>query len=158
MDFGRVELYARKLGWLNSAPDKDYKPPKQKTRFEVLSISETYAHAKELPEIKGVEYLVNWMTEVGLYKQSGFGLVPVDWVDIKAWAEMTGTRFTAEEALALMAASRAYCAEYSQGSNPQRVAPDDERGYGYSPEVVSANVDANIMVLIKERDKNKASK
>lgn len=153
MDSGVVELYARKLGWLNSAPDKDFKPSKNKTRHEILSISQTYEHAKNLPEIAGQEYLVHWMTELGLYKQGGFGLVPIDWVDIESWARLTQTKITSNEAITLMAASRGYCAEHSQGSDPKREAPDDDRGYGYSPEVVSAGIDANIGALIKEQNK-----
>ena len=156
MDAGRLESYARKLGWLNSTPDKDYKPSKTKNRHEILSISETYAKAKELPDVKGLDYLVQWITEIGLYKQAGFGITPIDWQDIKAWAELTETSLTSTEALALMSASRNYCHEYSMGSDPQRESPDDDRGYGYSPEVVSANVDANIRNIIK--DQNKAAK
>lgn len=153
MDAGAVELYARKLGWLGSSPDKDYKPPKNKTRNEILSISDTYAKARELPELNGKDYLIGWLTEIGMCKSSGMGLAPIDWIDIKAWAELTQTRITSAETLTLINASRGYVAEQNAGSDPKRVAPDDDRDYGYSPEVVSAGVDANIQAIIKEQSK-----
>ncbi len=106
-----------------------------------------------MPDLGDCEYLIGWIMEIGLYKNTGFGVSAIDWGDIDCWARLTQTEITPSEALSLIGASRAYVSEYSQGSNPQRQAPDDDRGYGYSPEVVAANLDANIMSLIKEQNK-----
>lgn len=155
MDGRKFERYAAKLGWIHSAPDKEYKDKSKKTRADILSISDTYSHALNLPEIEGADHLAGWISEIGLCKQGGFGLIPIEWPDIESWSNMTGTTITPVEAVSLISASRSYCAEISKGEDPKREAPDDERGYGYSPEVVSAMVDANIKNIIKDQAKEK---
>lgn len=51
--------------------------------------------------------------ELGLQKNSGMGAVPVDWVDIKAWAQLTGTELHAEESRILRLLSFHYVSQYN---------------------------------------------
>jgi len=53
-------------------------------------------------------YLLEHFYELGWCKQSGDATVPMDWVDIKAWSDVTETNIDAWESVTLVEMSSAY--------------------------------------------------
>jgi hypothetical protein len=62
--------------------------------------------------LKGVEFteLLQYLNELGWFKNSGEVVVPIEWSDIKAWSDVTETKISAWEAVTLIEMSNAYTA------------------------------------------------
>lgn len=80
----------------------------------------------ELPE--GAEYLVALFHSAGTATQTGMGLVPLSWQEIRAFVHCTQATVTPWELGVIRKLSEAYCAEYARASDKLRQAP-------YSPVV-----------------------
>lgn len=79
------------------------------------------------PEIQlpptGVDYLVGHFFSSGQCLQTGQGLVPLSYQEIKAYDELTDAELLTWEVRILKKMSDAYCSEYSRASDPNRPAP-----------------------------------
>ena len=64
--------------------------------------------------------------ELGLQKNTGMGVAPVDWVDIKAWAQLTGTELHAEESKILRQLSFYYVSQYNNSKAHDCPAPEND--------------------------------
>ena len=80
-----------------------------------------------MPEIGGAEYLVSALSEVGEGKISDGRLTSIDWVDIKAWIDVTGAEISAGEAEALRTLSTAYVSQYYEAMKKDCPPPNIER-------------------------------
>jgi hypothetical protein len=69
------------LAWLHSAP----KAKKRKSRQEAYKDT---IESKILPD-DNIEDLIDMARECGLYSNTGMGIVPVSWQEVKAWQEAT---------------------------------------------------------------------
>ncbi len=66
---------------------------------------------------------MHYAYELGLQKSGGMGMIPIDWVDIKAWAELTGTELHAEESKLLRELSFLYVSTYNSSKSHDCPAP-----------------------------------
>lgn len=78
----------------------------------------------QLPEIPSVlNYLLGHFFSSGQCLQTGQGLVPLTWQELKAYIELNELELCTWEANIIKKMSDAYCAEYSRASDPNRPAP-----------------------------------
>lgn len=78
----------------------------------------------ELPEIpEAFSNLRELFLFMGQVLQTGMGIVPVTWVELKAFIEVNELDLTLWERRTLKKMSDAYCNEYAQASSPSRPAP-----------------------------------
>lgn len=78
----------------------------------------------ELPEIP--EYFIHLRElffMMGQILQTGMGIVPITWVELKAFIDVKELDLTLWERGMLKKMSEAYCNEYAQASSPMRPAP-----------------------------------
>jgi hypothetical protein len=73
--------------------------------------------------IEGSEYLVALLHSAGTATQTGMGLVPLQWVELRAWTETLGVQHTAWELETIRRMSEAYASEFSQASDKKRPIP-----------------------------------
>lgn len=71
----------------------------------------------------GVEYLVGHFFMSGQCLQTGQGIAPLSYQEIKAYNELTDAEMLTWEVKILKKMSDAYCSEYSRASDPNRPAP-----------------------------------
>lgn len=97
------------MGWLRATPKypKDYKGDK-KTRIATRidkGLSEGYAPINE--EYK---FMIDWWKELGMFSDLGNGPCPLTFQEVKAWAELTGSKLTSWRSRLLVKMSQQYCA------------------------------------------------
>jgi hypothetical protein len=134
-------LYARQLAFLGATPEKS-----KYSRFEMAQGNHLgqrdedgnlieIATEIQLPEIPGPwSHLLAIFSLSGQALQSGMGLTPLSWLEIKAFIDVNELDITLWERELLKRMSEAYCAEYHKASDPKRPAP-------YTPEVEENEVD-----------------
>jgi len=67
------------------------------TKFDRLSHLENATGKPHLPEILipvDVQYLWDWFMDLNNARQSGFGISPISYMELQAWAHMTGVQPT----------------------------------------------------------------
>lgn len=72
------------------------------------------------PEIGPLEHLAEWLQEVGPIQPDG---MPVNWQELSAWMQSTGTDATPWEQSALIDLSMAYAAQAMASKDPSSPAP-----------------------------------
>jgi hypothetical protein len=78
----------------------------------------------QLPEVpEQWAYLLGLFFNSGQCTQSGFGLIPLSWQEIKAFIEVNELDLMLYEKELLKKMSEAYCAESHKATDPQRPAP-----------------------------------
>tara|TARA_R110000850_G_scaffold252681_1_gene377839 strand:- start:150 stop:479 length:330 start_codon:yes stop_codon:yes gene_type:complete len=108
------------LAWLSYQSENWTKP-----RGELIAKDHKY---RELPAVKLTPYIITYAFELGLCKSGGMGAVKIDWVDIAAWATLTDTQISADDAKLLMIASKSYVFWQSKVKEDTSPAPfqDDQ--------------------------------
>lgn len=91
----------------------------------MLRLSETSEDEdeEELPDPGPLEYLINYLSEIGEAEISGGHLSIIGWQTMNSWAEITGTNLTVEEALGIRRLSSAYVSQYYQSESSSCPAP-----------------------------------
>jgi len=116
------------LAWLAS-PIVDAKGQRGKSRREqIIRISEISDDEPEfqLPDKGELDYLINYLSEIGEAELNGGNLTLIGWERMQAWSNMTGTILTAGEALGLRSLSGAYVSQYYHASDSACPAPHIE--------------------------------
>lgn len=72
-----------------------------------------------MPDIKGAEYILNHLNNLGWCSSSGMGVVALSFTEIKAYMDITDTPLTCDEVLIIKRMSQAYVAELSD-KNPNK--------------------------------------
>lgn len=67
------------------------------------------------------------LSEIGEGKTSGGSLAPINWIDIKAWIDVTGSQITAGEAEALRTMSSVYVNQFYDSMDKACPSPNIER-------------------------------
>lgn len=134
----RLVLYCRQLAWLGATPDKQ-----KISRMEAIRTKEAFVLEKidsnlaedssgvptvpleiELPALpESFSHLRELFFIMGQVLQTGMGIVPVTWAELKAFIEVKELDLTLWERGMLKKMSDAYCNEYAQASSPSRPAP-----------------------------------
>lgn len=81
---------------------------------------------RELPDVIVAPYLIQYAHELGLQKNTGMGVAPIEWVDIKAWAQLTGTELYPEESKILRELSFHYVSQYNISKAHDCPAPEND--------------------------------
>lgn len=76
-----------------------------------------------MPDPGQLEYLINYLSEIGEAEIDGGHLSIIGWRTMQAWADMTGIKLTAGEALGLRRLSGAYVNQYYQSESSSCPAP-----------------------------------
>lgn len=121
----------RHLGWLHASPDGG-----KGTRHDDLS--RRGSSLTQLPEIEEGEHVLQWLFEVGPSSSTAVGPGPISFSEIAAWASITQTRITSEEALLIRALSRDYCAEYHGSSKSNTVPPYSKEAHRVGAGIMAA--------------------
>lgn len=106
-----AERYVRYLAWLDSTPEKQ-----KKTRRQAFG-----ADSVEEPESAGA-WLVHLAQECGLTAIGSFGVEPISWADVAAWAESVGEHGRWVRIM-VRRLSMAYVEQYSKSSDPACPSP-----------------------------------
>lgn len=78
---------------------------------------------KTLPEVKGLSHLIRYAANIGFGKQTGMGMIPIDWVDIVAWSQLTGTELYPDEAEIIREISLVYVSQHTRSKEFDCPAP-----------------------------------
>lgn len=90
----------------------------------MVRLSETSEEDEdELPDPGPLEYLINYLSELGEAEISGGHLSVIGWQTMNAWADNTGVNLTAGESLAIRRLSSAYVSQYYQSEQASCPAP-----------------------------------
>jgi hypothetical protein len=80
------------------------------------------------PDIKQGKFILDLMSDIGWSKQGAMGLVPLDWVDIKAFSDLTGIIFTKDESILIKKLSENFVSQMHDSKYTDTYAPYlDER-------------------------------
>ena len=89
-------------------PDEKPDLTKRETHFEELS---KYGKKIEFPELKGAEYIVSHLDNLGWALQGANGYIPLTFQEIYAYMQATQTPLNSEEVLLIKKMSEAYVAQ-----------------------------------------------
>ena len=92
--------------------------------IRVLAESKGLDPEYQLPESS---YLTSALSEVGEAKMTGERLSAIDWIDIKAWIDVTGAIMTVGECEALKTLSSIYVSQYYESMDSGCVSPNIEK-------------------------------
>jgi hypothetical protein len=80
------------------------------------------------------EYLIDMLMEAGPIKPGGMGgSVPLDWLDVQAYASLMCDDIADWEALLLVRMSQAFALGLSEGTNPFSIPPIDREDNNAAP-------------------------
>ena len=99
----------------------------RQSQIKLLADSNGIEPEYQLPDIGEAEYIVSALSEIGEGKISGDRLVSIDWIDIKAWIEVTGAQISAGEAEARKGLSGTYVSQYYEAMEKDCPSPNIER-------------------------------
>lgn len=76
-----------------------------------------------LPDLGDASYLMNLLSEAGMISQTGMGIAPLTWTEIRSWLECTQLELSTWELITLREMSCAYAGEYSSASDKSAPPP-----------------------------------
>jgi len=103
-----MRTYAAQKGWLEATPEKHNEP-----RWHVFG--------RDLPELDDDEYLHLVWHDLGC-RSHGENIAPLEWREILAYSEVTGTLLSHEDWRTVMEMSVAYCSGLAD-RNPLSMSP-----------------------------------
>jgi plasmid maintenance system killer protein len=109
------------LAWLHAAPKQYAKQENPKSRFDTLTEDHP---AKCLPEING--YLSICFQLSGVCLTGSAGIIPLTWVELKAFSQQSGYELTGWESEQIIEMSRDYCHTSFQAKDFNFPAPYQE--------------------------------
>lgn len=71
-----------------------------------------------LPPVSSLKYLLNLLFEIGVSKPSAVGAIPIDWVDIDSYVQLTQTKLLRQETIILRNLSKLYCNQLKLSEKP----------------------------------------
>jgi len=112
-------LGVRQLSWLHSVPDPKFKPsPQKQPRIETEEFESFFNSLG--PE---AGYLLSLFQSSGMVQQTGYGPIPLPWVEIQAWNDTLKLKLTTRELLAIKKMSGAYVNQLHSSKDPACIAP-----------------------------------
>lgn len=121
---------------MNATPKGSDKP--RRKQIEIIADSQGWEPDYQLPEIGGASYLVEALTEIGEGKLTGEGFTQIDWVEIKAWMEVTGAELSPGECEAIRRLSSVYVTQYYKSRDSTCPQPNIEEPK--SSEVIESKI------------------
>lgn len=141
---------------MNTAPEIKHsgkgEKPKPLTRLEQMKQRGTEAIWPPLP----VEYIVDWLFEIGPSIAGSMGEAPIGWPDIAAWQELTGIEPDAWEARTLRRLSKAYVAQRHRSEDPKCPEPrlDESEALKARRKDVAERLEAAFRMLAAQQKPN----
>ncbi|MGE4267180.1 MAG: hypothetical protein AB7F25_07075 [Deferribacterales bacterium] len=106
----------------------------------------------ETPNIPdSMQIYMEYMNELGFFIENGFGISPLPYAEIKAWAELQEISLTPFESRLLRRISHAYVSQYNSSSKPGSESP-------YKVEEQRKRKDISAQIIQTEGLKNKGKK
>ena len=105
----------RHLAWLRSS-----EKGADETRLELRRKS---GLSDTMPNIDGLEYIAEWLDELGYVNAGASGAIPLTHSDLKSWLELTDTEITGWEISVLIKLSRQYCYQSNISDSKEAEAP-----------------------------------
>jgi hypothetical protein len=75
------------------------------------------------PLLQGDWYLLNDFMATGRLRNDAMGIMPLSWLDIAAWMQVSGAEITGEEAELMRTLSMAYVSELRKASGKTPTPP-----------------------------------
>ena len=76
-----------------------------------------------MPDLLGFDRMPMYMDEFGPASQGAAGIVPVSFLELQAWSEMTDNQLNVWESSMLILMSKQYCYQSYKSDNPMTVPP-----------------------------------
>lgn len=132
----------RHIAWLNAVPEDD---KDKRSRYEILKKEkEHFEQSGQQPELlrcvcllmetpdipDSMHIYMEYMNELGFFVENGFGISPLPYAEIKAWAELQEISLTPFESRLLRRISQAYVSQYNISSKSGSESPyriDEQR-------------------------------
>jgi hypothetical protein len=115
----RLELWARQLAWLNTAPEHKGDGPKPPTRLKGMEKRDEAINWPPNP----APYLSEWFLEIGPTIAGSMGEAPIGWQDIAAWQTITGIELEPWEARTIRRLSQVFISQRHESEKPDCPAP-----------------------------------
>lgn len=126
----------RQVAHLNAGIDKEYKSHNQESRIERFKNA---GAEPKMPNLGSESYLIDLLFQIGTSKQGASGLIPIEWVDLKAFCDVTGTQLTREEALIIKSLSADFVSQINASRNPSEPPPFQDGALKTAAKVLFAN-------------------
>lgn len=75
-----------------------------------------------MPELYGMEYLINHLNNIGWVSSNGMGITSISFQEIQAYNDLTQSHLSPDEVITIKKMSSAYCAELND-KNPHKKPP-----------------------------------
>lgn len=109
-------MYVRHLAWLNATPDG-------LKESRIAFFRKQLDRDPDLPPTAGCEYLLEYLFRIGTGKQTGMGLVNLDWTDIDAWCRRSKINLTGWESETIFQMSGSYVSSFLSGKEKSAQPP-----------------------------------
>lgn len=108
------------MAWLDAAPIPKQKNPRVKAPKPV---QRRKLYGNRVPDLEYGDLILQYFLELIPSAQDQNGIRPLDFAQIREWADMTGVPLTPDKALLLRDLSVAYVSQYSLSLSPECPAP-----------------------------------
>ena len=121
-----MQLWVRQLAhYQSSGTEKRDASKGDLSRFEKLAKNNL---SPVFPDLESGSYLLDIMSDMGYSKPGAMGMIPLDWLDIKAFSDLTGIMFSKDESILIKKLSEAYVSQMQSSKYLDTFAPYlDER-------------------------------
>lgn len=101
------------------------KGQKKSRRAQIETLAESAGEEPDyqLPDAGESQYLLDILNEIGEAKWNGEKLVSIDWQDLNAWMQVTGSELTAGEAVVIRHLSGVYLSQHYESLETGCIAP-----------------------------------
>lgn len=114
-------MWVRQLAhYQSSGTEKKDNKDQAVSRFEKLRKNKL---EPVFPELEAGSYILDIMQDIGYSKSGGMGMIPLDWIDIKSFSDVTGIIFTKDEAILIKKLSEAYVGQMQTSKYQDTYAP-----------------------------------
>ena len=117
----------------------------KKSRLEKLK--ESKSNLVDMPEVDSMHYILDYLSEAGLYEQGMNGPMPLSWREIQSWSELTGTVIAAWESNMIRELSVVYCNQYHKSSDPNEPPPYTDI------KASSESIDSRVLKMFRSHSK-----
>lgn len=95
----------------------------RRAQIETLAESVNEEPDYQLPDVGESQYLIEILGEIGEAKWNGEKLISIDWQDLNAWVNVTGSQLTHGEIVAIKHLSGIYLSQHYESIEPGCAAP-----------------------------------
>lgn len=83
-------------------------------RAEKLQREDENSPYLEMPDVGNAAYIIQLLFDVGISVQSGMGLAPINWTELRSWTQVTRVNLSPWEAETIILLSRHFVMKHSE--------------------------------------------